>query len=248
MQDRQRGGTAGIWMVETLLFCVEDWVLASIDNWYWCLGVLTITKNLHHPLIGFELVAGFRCFSDGGPYPTLQGFFKEYIGFYENSTHSFLTGPDEIVSKVNKVKALASFDYHWTTIWSKYATANLTIKMLRDQAPVRLLDHLRETIYFERRSSNVIKFYDNSRKKSVNKQYVFDEICVPTILRESNCSVWLLLKKVFFKQSTPSENLLGMCCNGPGSHHPIMAGTWVDDYARKGNPLQMNSATHSVRY
>ncbi len=55
------------------------------------------------------------------------------------------------------------------SIWSKYATANLTIKVLRDRAPSRLFHHLLET-FTEKRAPEVIKFYDKSKKGLVPKQ------------------------------------------------------------------------------
>ncbi len=50
-------------------------------------------------------------------------------------------------------------------LWSKYSTANLTIKIRRDKEPRRLHAHLRETIFYERRKENVIHFYGSSKNK-----------------------------------------------------------------------------------
>jgi hypothetical protein len=51
------------------------------------------------------------------------------------------------------------------TTWSKYSTASTAIKILRDKVPVRLHRHLKDTLYYERRASNVIKFFDKSSKR-----------------------------------------------------------------------------------
>ncbi len=89
-----------------------------------------------------------------------------------------------------------------------YAQADNTLQYLQDN-------------FFHWKKS-LIKFYDKSWKKFVTQaignrlKVIFDDINTPIPLKQSNCGLWLLLKKVFFKQNNPSENLLGMCCNGPG--------------------------------
>ncbi len=113
------------------------------------------------------------------------------------------------------------------SVWAKYATANLAIKILRDHVPTRLYRHLNETLYYERRSANIIKFYDSSSKR-VGKnaignrlKNVFDEINNPITLLESNDSIRLLLKKTFFKEyDQPPLIPVGVCFNGPGKQPP----------------------------
>jgi len=109
------------------------------------------------------------------------------------------------------------------TIWAKYATSNLTIKLLRDKKPVRIYNHLINTLYYERRSKGVIKFYDNSRKR-VGKQAIgnrlksiFDEVAEPITFKESDNSLRKLLKRTFFIKPDSCNILsLGICFNGPG--------------------------------
>jgi hypothetical protein len=109
------------------------------------------------------------------------------------------------------------------TIWAKYATANMTIKVLRDERPKRIHNHLRNTLYYERRSKNVMKFYDISRKR-IGKQAignrlksVFDEITEPITFNESDNSLRVLLKRTFFIKPDSSNVLpIGVCFNGPG--------------------------------
>ncbi len=88
------------------------------------------------------------------------------------------------------------------TTWAKYATASFTVKILRDTLPRRLHDHLRGTLYYERRQDGVLKFYDNSKSK-VGAQaignrlgYIFSEIKTPIRLNESDDQLRLTLKKV----------------------------------------------------
>ncbi len=78
-----------------------------------------------------------------------------------------------------------------------------------------------------KRSANIIKFYDGSRKR-VGKnaignrlKNVFDEIYNPITLQESNDSIRLLLKKTFFKEYDPPPLIpVGVCFNGPGQQPP----------------------------
>ena len=83
--------------------------------------------------------------------------------------------------------------------WSRYATASTVIKVIRDDQPTRLRDHLLEHIYGEDRSGRV-KFYDQSRLK-VGRQaignrlkHIFDDITAKITFKESNCSLRCLLK------------------------------------------------------
>jgi hypothetical protein len=86
-------------------------------------------------------------------------------------------------------------------LWARYATANIVIKILRDRAPMLLLDHLELTKYSERRTPEVIKFYDKSNTKIgfqaignlIGK--IFNEINAPITLSESNAAIRTLLKK-----------------------------------------------------
>jgi hypothetical protein len=87
------------------------------------------------------------------------------------------------------------------TIWTKYATANTVIKILRDRQPKRLYGHLHQTLYHERRQQLVMKFFDKSRYR-VGRQCVgnrlksvFDEIDTPFNLTESNDAIRVKLKK-----------------------------------------------------
>ncbi len=47
--------------------------------------------------------------------------------------------------------------------WSKYTTASLAMKVVRDKCPQRLHDLLMETFYTERRTRGNVLFYDKSR-------------------------------------------------------------------------------------
>ncbi len=49
--------------------------------------------------------------------------------------------------------------------WSKYSSASLVIKVLQREEPSYLVNNLRTTLYFERRSPHIGKFYDNSKGK-----------------------------------------------------------------------------------
>ena len=104
------------------------------------------------------------------------------------------------------------------TTWSKYSTASTAIKILRDKVPVRLHRHLKDTLYYERRASNVIKFFDKSSKRVGRQAFgnrlktVFEEIKKPISLNESKNTIRLLLKKSFFIKT--NDLLVGF--NGPG--------------------------------
>jgi hypothetical protein len=114
------------------------------------------------------------------------------------------------------------------TTWAKYSSASTAIKILRDKCPVRLHQHLTNTLYYERRASNVVKFYDNSKKRVGRQAFgnrlktVFEEINKPIFLNESNNAIRLLLKKSFFIQ-TDSCNL-PVAYNGPGLESPDSIG------------------------
>ncbi len=112
--------------------------------------------------------------------------------------------------------------------WAKYAIANTAIKILRDKLPVRLYRHLNETICYEFRSTNVIKFYDNLMKRigrhalGNRLEEIFEAINDPITRQESDCSIRLLLKKSFFRTNDlPPIVPVGVCFNGPGQM-PIM--------------------------
>ena len=76
--------------------------------------------------------------------------------------------------------------------------------------------------YYERRATNIIKFYDGSRKRvgmqavGIRLKAIFEEIHVPITLTESDCSIRLLLKKAFFNIVLCSKVPLSVSFNGPG--------------------------------
>ena len=49
--------------------------------------------------------------------------------------------------------------------WAKFSAAAIAIKILRKEALKALFNSLQETVYIERRSPHLAKFYDNSKGK-----------------------------------------------------------------------------------
>ena len=88
------------------------------------------------------------------------------------------------------------------SLWAKYITASTVIKILRDQAPIRLHDHLVQTIYSERRNPGVWKFYDSSRvrigKHAIGNRLkeIFDEINEPITFKETDGMLRTKLKRL----------------------------------------------------
>ncbi len=44
-------------------------------------------------------------------------------------------------------------------LWGKYASSNFIIKTLRDNVPLRLNEHLKKTLRYEKRQENKLKFF-----------------------------------------------------------------------------------------
>lgn len=86
------------------------------------------------------------------------------------------------------------------TLWAKYITASTVVKILRDDQPARLSDHIQDTIYSEERTMRV-KFYDKSKLKPGQQaignriKHIFDEIYSTITFNESNDSLRVLLKR-----------------------------------------------------
>jgi hypothetical protein len=85
--------------------------------------------------------------------------------------------------------------------WSQYTVSSTAIKILRDDKPTRLSEHLLESIYCEERSGRV-KFFDNSKLKQGrqalgNRLQVFEKIETPITFKESNDVIRTMLKKEF---------------------------------------------------
>lgn len=84
--------------------------------------------------------------------------------------------------------------------WAQYTAASTAIKIIRDDQPTRLNEHLMGSIYCEDRSGR-IKFYDNSDLKIGRQAFsnrlkdVFNVIHAPITFRESNAQIRTMLKK-----------------------------------------------------
>ena len=86
------------------------------------------------------------------------------------------------------------------SLWAYYISASTAIKIIRDDQPTRLNEHLLESIYCEDRSGRV-KFYDRSRLKQGRQSFanrlrvVFESINTPITFKESNASLRIMLKR-----------------------------------------------------
>ncbi|NBR26721.1 MAG: hypothetical protein EBU08_23690, partial [Micrococcales bacterium] len=99
------------------------------------------------------------------------------------------------------------------TLWGKYSTANLVLKVLRDAVPRRLSIHLETTRYNEKRKPDVVKFYDASTNKQgfqaiANRLHeIFLEIAPQEFtLRESNDALRVKLKRCLKMVTVEEEN------------------------------------------
>ncbi len=99
------------------------------------------------------------------------------------------------------------------TQWMHYATANLVIKIIRDENPIRLCQHLKKTLFYTRREEAVMKFYDASSNKkgfqAIGNRLTetFNQIEEPTYLNESNDQLRLRLKKCFGMKCRSDPNV-----------------------------------------
>jgi hypothetical protein len=96
--------------------------------------------------------------------------------------------------------------------WMKFSTVSLTAKVIRDQEPKRLYDHLMKTQYYERRYNDRPKFFDASKNKG-GFQAIGNRIgtfysCLtePLTLVESNDALRTKLKRCF-KMKLKNENI-----------------------------------------
>ncbi len=103
-------------------------------------------------------------------------------------------------NKINRI-TLVKLGRAKPALWAKYAAANYTIKALRDAHPKRIVKHLSQTLYYERRYPGTPRFFDGSKRK-IGKQAlgnhvkpIFDEIKVNLTWQESTASIRLMLKK-----------------------------------------------------
>ena len=100
------------------------------------------------------------------------------------------------------------------SIWAKYATASLVIKILRDKRPGRLYCHLLDTCYKEERSGR-LKFFDSSQYKPGRQALgnrladLFSEITTQLTLLESDCTIRTTLKKSFGFNVTNEQHIPG---------------------------------------
>jgi hypothetical protein len=124
--------------------------------------------------------------------------------------------------------------------WAKYSTASTVVKIIRDDHPTRLRDHLKESMYHEERSGRV-KFFDQSRLKQGRQavgnrlKLIFDEINTKITFKESNDSLRLLLKKCFNFPNIPNRDHISDR-QGLRSHHN----------ARSGRSKMQNTATLTI--
>lgn len=87
------------------------------------------------------------------------------------------------------------------SLWSKYSTANLVIKVLRDKEPRRIFDHVSQTLYYKRRQEGVLHFFDASTNKGGYQKIgnrlreTFESLSTTFNLRESNDALRLKLKE-----------------------------------------------------
>jgi hypothetical protein len=87
------------------------------------------------------------------------------------------------------------------TTWAKYATASTVIKILRDREPRRLFHHLQQTLYYERRQYNIIKFFDDSKYRLGRQcignrlKHIFDAITESFKLNETDDAIRVKLKR-----------------------------------------------------
>jgi hypothetical protein len=88
--------------------------------------------------------------------------------------------------------------------WSKYSTATLVMKIVRDKRPITLFASLSETIYIERRNEFRAKFYDNSKGK-IGRQRFGNSLQFMHAIGDdwfgkqlSNDAIRILLKRTYF--------------------------------------------------
>jgi len=130
------------------------------------------------------------------------------------------------------------------TTWAKYITGSTVIKILRDNEPIRLREHLLQTLYRESRSERT-KFFDKSRLISGRQaignrlKHIFDEIETPILFTESNDSIRTLLKRNlgFPKNKAAVSSILQ-------AHQQRRKADWI---ARKGqHPAQPQMQTANL--
>ena len=97
------------------------------------------------------------------------------------------------------------------TTWAKYATSSTVIKSLRDGIPKRLSEHLRRTLYHERRKENIPKFYSKAKNKYGSQAignrlcHLFNEIKAPIYFTETDDQLRIKLKESFNLLSSPGQ-------------------------------------------
>jgi hypothetical protein len=92
--------------------------------------------------------------------------------------------------------------------WSKYAIASSVIKCISNGQPVLLVEFIKETLYIERRSPGIGKFYDNSKGK-IGKQKLGNNLSFMNAIKDDwlgleldNDRLRRILKKTYFSYLT----------------------------------------------
>ena len=97
------------------------------------------------------------------------------------------------------------------TTWAKYATSSTVIESLRDGIPKRLSEHLKRTLYHERRKENIPKFYSKARNKYGSQAlgnclcHLFNEMKAPIYFTETDDKLRIKLKYSFNFLSSPGQ-------------------------------------------
>ena len=52
------------------------------------------------------------------------------------------------------------------TLWSKYSTSSLVIKIMQDKAPENLYEQLKANSFMEKRKQGLLRFFDTSRTRT----------------------------------------------------------------------------------